>query len=134
MIFDISFVWILVAAIVYFAVGALWYSPPLFGNAWLKLLGRKKKDMNMPMSAMVLTFLAILLIVMVEAYFVHVTKTPNAWRGAYLGAKLWLGFVATTALINNAFQGARKKLYLIDQGYHLVGFVLAGAILAYFAS
>ena len=133
MIFDISIVWILVAAMVYFAVGALWYSPPLFGKTWMKLVGRKK-NANTPVAEMVLAFMAILLIVAVEAYIVQATNTPNAWRGAYLGAKLWLGFVATTALINNAFQGARKKLYLIDQGYHLVGFVLAGAILAYFAS
>jgi hypothetical protein len=51
--------------------------------------------------------------------------------GALLGFKLWLGFVATTALINRVFQGGSMRLYVIDMGYHLVGLVVAGAILAH---
>jgi hypothetical protein len=65
---------------------------------------------------------------------VHVTGTHGAWRGALLGAKLWLGFVATTALVNNSFQSGSKKLFAIDQGYHLVGIVLAGLILGWAAA
>ena len=121
----------LLATIVYFGIGALWYSPVLFAKQWAHELGRKSGDMGSdPRTAMVVTFVSMLLLVLVEAYFISATNTQGAWRGAYLGAKLWLGFVATTALVNNVFQSASKKLYAIDQGYHLVGMVLAGAILA----
>jgi hypothetical protein len=87
--------------------------------------------MNMAPSSMVITFLAMIILVAILAYLIQATGTQGAWRSAYLGAKLWLGFVATTALINNVFQGSSKKLYAIDLGYHLVGIVLAGAILGH---
>jgi hypothetical protein len=70
-------------------------------------------------------------LVVIEAYFVQCTGVQGIWRGAYLGLRLWLGFVATTALINNVFQGTSKKLYAIDLGYHLLGIVFAGAILVH---
>jgi hypothetical protein len=131
MVFGFSFWWVLLAAVVYFAVGAAWYSPVLFAKQWAKELGKKMGDMGDAKTAMVVTFLCMLVLTMVEAYFIQATSTSGAWRGAYLGAKLWLGFVATTALVNNSFQGASKKLFAIDQGYHLVGMVLVGAILGW---
>lgn len=88
--------------------------------------------MNMAASAMAVTILAILVLVCIEAYLISATNAGGMeLRGAYLGLKLWLGFTATTALINNVFQNGSKKLFAIDQGYHLVGMVLAGAILAH---
>jgi hypothetical protein len=132
MIFTIAWYWVLLAALVYFGIGAVWYSPALFAKQWAKALGRQAGDMGTdPTQAMIVTALTMLVLVMVEAYFVHATGTMGMWRGAYLGAKLWLGFVATTAFVNNSFQSGSKKLYLIDQGYHLVGIVVAGAILAH---
>jgi hypothetical protein len=131
MIFGISIWWIILAVAVYFGVGAVWYSPVLLAKQWLRELGKKTADLQSAQPAMVATLGAIIILVVVEAYFVNVTGTSTWFRGAYLGAKLWLGFAATTALINNAFQNGSKKLYLIDQGYHLIGIVLAGAILAH---
>lgn len=132
MLFGIAWYWVLLAAIVYFAIGAAWYSPALFAKQWAKELGRKVGDMGANATqAMVLTFLTMVVLVTVEAYFVHATGTQGMWRGAYLGLKLWLGFASTTALVNNSFQGSSRKLLAIDQGYHLVGIALAGAILAH---
>jgi hypothetical protein len=121
---------IALAVLAYFAIGALWYSPALFGKQWARELGKQVGDMGNPRNAMIVTFLAMVLLVLIEAYFVSATGTETPFRGALLGAKLWLGFVATTALINNVFQNGSRKLFAIDQGYHLVGLVLAGAILA----
>lgn len=131
MLFGVSIWWVALAALVYFALGALWYSPVMFMKQWQAEIKKKASDMNMAASAMIITFMSIVLLVLVEAYLVQATGTDGMWRGAYLGAKIWLGFVATTALINNVFQGSSKKLFAIDQGYHLAGLVIAGAILAH---
>ncbi len=131
MVFGISVWWIFLAVAAYFGVGALWYSKTLWAKQWLHELGKKPSELESPQTAMTVTLAAIVILVVIEAYFVQATGTSTWLRGAYLGAKLWLGFAVTTALINNAFQGASKKLLLIDQGYHLVGIVLAGAILAH---
>jgi hypothetical protein len=131
MMFGISIWWILLAVIVYFGVGALWYSPVLFMHEWQHEIKRKSGEMNMGASAMLTSLAAMVVLVVIEAYFVQCTGVQGIWRGAYLGLRLWLGFVATTALINNVFQGTSKKLYAIDLGYHLLGIVFAGAILVH---
>ena len=131
MVFGNSIWWVLLAVVVYFGVGALWYSPMLFAKQWAHELSKKMGDMGDARTSMIMTFLAMLVLVIIEAYFVNATATTGWWRGFYLGLKLWLGFVATTALVNNTFQGASKKLFAIDQGYHLIGIALAGAILAH---
>ncbi|HEY2004590.1 MAG TPA: DUF1761 domain-containing protein [Candidatus Saccharimonadia bacterium] len=121
---------VILAVIAYFAVGSVWYSSALFARTWAHELGKKTGETDSASTAMFATLGAMIVLVLVEAYMVQATGTTSAWRGAYLGGKLWLGFTATTALVNNVFQGASKKLFFIDQGYHLVGMVLAGLILA----
>ena len=133
-LWNVSIWYVLLAAVVYFVIGAAWYSPVMFSKQWAKELGRKAGDMGKdPGTAMVITFLSIVVLSLVAAYLVHSTGTFGFMRGAFLGAKLWLGFVATTALVNRSFQGSSMRLFGIDQGYHLVGIVLATGIIAHFA-
>lgn len=131
MVFGISAWWVLAAVIVYFAAGALWYSPLMFSKLWQAEIKKKAGDVKMTASPMVITFLAMAVLVVFLAYLMHATNTTGVWRSAYLALKVWLGFVATTALINNVFQNASKKLFAIDQGYHLVGILLAAIVLAH---
>jgi hypothetical protein len=48
--------------------------------------------------------------------------------GAALGFLLWLGFVAPTSLVNKLFP-AHLKAWAIENGNHLINFVVFGAIL-----
>jgi hypothetical protein len=129
MVFDIAFWKILVAAVVWFIIGAVWYSPVLFAKPWRAALGKQNEEMKMSAGPMITTFLAQLLMVVVLAWFANATGVPTVLRGAYLGFKIWL-FVALAMVINSSFQGGNRKLLGIDAGYHLVGLVVAGAILA----
>ncbi len=131
MLFGIHWYLVALAVLVYFAVGAVWYSPLLFAEPWKKALGKKPGESVTPTAAMIVTLLAMVVLVCVEAYFITATGTNGLMRGGYLGLKLWLGFAAMTALINNVFQSGSKRLFAIDQGYHLLGMVLAGVILTY---
>src|SRR4051812_48408947 len=117
MVFGISFWWVLLSVVVYFGIGAVWYSPVMFSKMWMEEIKRKKSEMTMAATAMVATFLSMVVLVLVETYLVHATGTAGWLAGAHLGLLLWLGFTATTALVNSSFQGGSKKLYAIDQGY-----------------
>ena len=132
MLFGVSFWWMFLSAFVYFGIGSIWYSQAGFIKPWMKELGIKPGgEMKGLAQLMVGSFVLTLVLVVVEAYFVHVTKSPNWINGAYLGAKLWVGFIASTTLINALYEKRSKKLWMIDQGYHLVGLLVAGAILAH---
>jgi hypothetical protein len=131
MFWDTSIWWVLAAAAAYFAIGSLWYSPAGFIKPWTKALGISPGgDMSGLAKLMATSFVVTIIIVVVEAYFVHVMKSPSWINGAYLGAKLWL-LVGGTSLINSLYEKRPYQLYLVDQGYHLVGMVIAGAILVH---
>jgi hypothetical protein len=66
----------------------------------------------------------------VLAHFVKFTGAETAASGALTGFWLWLGFVVTTNLESVIFEGRPLGLYLISNGYHLVGMLGMGALLA----
>jgi hypothetical protein len=127
---------ILVAAIVYFALGALWYSKVLFVSPWLKGHGfppeptdeAKKGLARIMITSFVLMFLttvgiAILqrLMPMYGSSCVHAIK-----YGLLLGSL----FSFTTISVGYLYTQKPLSLHLIDGCYHITGIVLASIILA----
>lgn len=53
----------------------------------------------------------------------------NAVRGAEVGAVCWLGFAGATSFASEIFSMRPLKLWIINSGYNLVSFVIAGLIL-----
>ena len=133
MIFDhINYLAVLVAAVVTFAIGALWYSL-LFGKAWMKAHGytpEKLEEMKAGMGkAYALSFVCYLVMAFVLAVLIYWTGTATAMGGLHLGALCWLGFAATIGLTANLYSDKPLSTYLIDAAYQLVYLMAMGAIL-----
>ena len=134
----INYLAVLVAAIVIFVLGGLWYSPVLFAKRWIALQNRTEEQMraqaaaaNMPLmylSAFICAFLQAWVMTAVIGH-IGAGNPIGAAHGAMVGAFLWLGFAATTSYATALFSGKPKQLWLIDSMYNLVSFVLAGSIL-----
>jgi hypothetical protein len=134
-----NFLAVLVAAIVIFALGGLWYSPILFAKRWIALQGRTEEQMraqaaaaNMPLlyiSAFITSLLIAWGIGTLEAHLSALTPIGAA-HGAMFGLLCWLAFAASTSYATAVFSGKPKQLWFIDSMYNLVSFVLAGIILA----
>lgn len=135
----INYLAVLVAGIVIFVLGGLWYSPVLFAKRWIALQGRTEEEMraqaaaaNMPvmyLSAFICGFLTALVMAIILAHMAT-SVDLNAAHGALIGFMCWLGFAATSSYATALFSGKPKQLWLIDSTYNLVSFVLAGLILA----
>ena len=135
----INYLAVLVAGIVIFVLGGLWYSPVLFAKRWIALQGRTEEQMraqaaaaNMPVmyvSAFICGFVTAWVLAHILAH-VASSMTLNAGTGALVGFMCWLGFAATSSYATALFSGKPKQLWLIDSSYNLVSFVLAGMILA----
>ncbi len=41
---DLNWLAVIVAALAYFAIGALWYAPPVFGKAWMAAGGMEMPE------------------------------------------------------------------------------------------
>ena len=56
----------------------------------------------------------------------------SARTGMIVGAGCWLAFVATTVVVNNAYQGRARLLTIIDCGHWLVVLLLQGLVIGLF--
>jgi glycerol uptake facilitator-like aquaporin len=126
---------VIVATIVHYILGGLWYSPLLFGNKFLQYINWTPEQLKVIESQshakeLVIAFIMSFVLVFVLAHFVNHTNATNAVGGIQTGFWLWLGFVVTTQLPTVIFEGRSLGLYLLNVGYQLVGCMLAGAILA----
>ena len=121
-------VWVCAAANL--ALGALWYSPVMFFNAWKKenrLNDEDLKRMN-PAKTYGLSFLFSLLIGYNLAFFLGDAKTDAAW-GATAGFLAGFGFSALIFSIIALFEQRTWKYILINSGFITVYFTLIGFIL-----
>ena len=130
---------VIVAGLVIFVLGGLWYSPVLFAKRWIALQGRTEEEMRAGAASanMPLMYLSALLCGLITAgvlgmILAHMAPTMelNAGHGALIGFFTWLGFAATTSYATALFSMKPRQLWLIDSAYNLVSFVLAGIILA----
>lgn len=115
---------IIVSAIVSMALGALWYSPLLFGKMWMTLMGMKKEDVKKEEAnkAYAITTVGALVLAYVMSHFVDYVGATTISQGVQTGFWTWLGFQATTSISMAAFENKPMKLWAINSGYHLVEF------------
>ena len=131
--FDINYWTVLSATIVWFVIGAVWYSPAMFSKQWITLTGKpmggnmKKEDL---WKIMVASFIFSLIEAYILAHFVALGQAMTFMEGAKIGAWLGLGFVAMPFAIDFIYAGKSWKLYFINVGYQLVGTIIMAGILA----
>jgi surface polysaccharide O-acyltransferase-like enzyme len=127
---------VLVCAVATMVVGFVWYSPALFANPWMVLMGMdpndKAKIAEMQKSAgpsYALSMVASILTAFVLGKIISVAGAANAVDGLKIGMVVWLGFVTTVQFTTALFSRQRNRLYLINTGYQLVCYLAMGAIL-----
>ena len=130
---------VIVATLVHYILGGLWYSPILFGNKFIQLINWSPAQLQQIESEshakeLAIGFVMSLLLVYILAHFVQYTKATSALGGIQTAFWLWLGFVMSTQVATVIFEGRSFGLFLINVAYQLVGCALAGAILAVWKS
>ena len=123
---------ILVATVAAFALGWLWYGP-LFGEAWLKAVGKTAEEIEPSPRPFIITFFTTLLTCIVLAALMNGLDMMNLTGGIALGAMTGIGFIAASQASDNAFCGWGMPLFLILSGYRVVFNILMGAILGVWA-
>lgn len=125
---------IAVAALAYFALGALWYSKVLFAKRWIADL---KIDVNSPDAkkgvgmmfggSFVLMFVQSLAIAIIAE---RLNIRGDGWMsGLKLGALTGGCFCAAAVGVNYLYEKKPFSLFLINGGYAIVGNIIAGIII-----
>lgn len=138
---------ILLAAALDMGLGALWYSPLLFGKTWQKRMGKSPREpgaMKKSASrAYVISAVSALLLAFMLAFFLgrispqtamgQPGALQSATDGAIIGFLAWLGLVLPASATNAAFEGRSWAVFAIYMGYQLVAMALMGGLLGAWA-
>ena len=123
---DINILATLVAAISSFMLGGLWYSPALFGKAWMAETGVKGDEQH---PAKVFGSAFVFTLVSAFAFATLLGPAPELKQALCMGLMVGIGFVAASFGINYQFSNNSFRLLFIDAGYHCGQFLLYGLIL-----
>lgn len=120
---------VLAAGVSSMVLGALWYSPALFGKAWSAASGvteEKAKSANRG-TTMGGAFVLALIGACVFAMFLGPKPAPMLATAA--GSSAGLCWVAGSFGINYLFEQRPLRLFLINGGYHTLQYTLIGLVL-----
>ncbi len=129
---------ILISAAVCFIIGFLFHGP-LFGKVWMKLAnitptGNEKfsdmwKQMLWNYIGCAVTAAILSMMIWIASYST-IMGIMTWYKGAIIGAWLWLGFVAVWTSMDVIWMKKSFKLWLFDSVSFLVSIAVMGAILA----
>ncbi|HTQ27480.1 MAG TPA: DUF1761 domain-containing protein [Puia sp.] len=126
---SVNWLAVLVAGILAFVIGGIWYSPALFGKAWMKETGITTEQLQKANKAKVYgwAFLLTLIIAVNLAMFLNdpaIHFSQGLMYGFLTGVWIFCG-IAITAL----FEQKTARYIFINGGYMLVALSLMGAII-----
>jgi hypothetical protein len=130
---NLNWLAILVASLAYFVLGALWYSKALFGTKWAAMIKLDMSDPNHSKGMGKMMAGSFLLMFVTSVGLALLVYMIGFNKEFIYGIKLGLltgGFFAATAVsVNYIYQSKPLGLYLINNGYHLAGHIIAAIIL-----
>ncbi len=127
---SVNWLAVIIAAIAMFGLGAVWYSPVLFLNQWVKAAGLEIDYAKRGNFALILgtSFALTLVLAILLAFFI---AGPAVSLGFALAASLaaGLGFATISMGIIALFERRPAAYMAINGGYITAGFLLMGLIL-----
>ena len=129
---QINWLAVLVAALAFFVLGAIWYSF-LFRNAWIKSSGVNVNDPNAKkgVAGMFLTsFILIIITCIGLALFISRIGSGGWMSGLKIGLVAGVCFCATAICNSYLYEKRPLALHLINSFYNIFGCVIAAIIIA----
>lgn len=126
----VNYLAVLIAAIVYFILGAVWYSDKVFGTDWMAHHGIPLLERKPNPIVYVGEFILDLITAFVLAVIISATKAVNWKEGLVVAFLVWLGFVFTLQFSGFLWSKKSLKAFLITTGFSLMGLLLMGLIIA----
>ena len=137
---DLNLVGVLIAFVVSFISGGIWFGPKTFYPIWMKAKGVRSGELtheqNKPALLFGGTILGVVAQTLTVALIVTSLQAGNAefsvLDGALVGAALGVGIAAFASLSHRLFGGDSLKVWIIETANDAINLTIAGAIIAYF--
>ena len=126
----ISYLAIVLAAIVSFIFGALYYMA--LAKPWMKAAGIDPASRNSSPMPFILAFIGELLMAFMLAGVIgHLSGGVTISSATISAFFIWVGFVLTTQIINHQYQMKPWSLTVIDSGHWLGVLFLQGLVIGW---
>ena len=132
---DVKWLAVILAALAYFVIGAIWYAPPVLGKAWMTAGGMEMPaDGQRPGPAIyIVPLIGSVLSAIALGMIAVASRTDTIGEGIVLGLVVGIGFAISISLVTATFESNKPNAMAwgaINAGYHLVGNVVAAIIIA----
>jgi len=130
---NLNWLAVVVAAIAWFILGAIWYAPPVMGKIWMAAAGLAVPDGQKPSPIILaVTLVAYLIAAAVTGALAAATGTDTLGEGVVLGVMLGVGYALTAALVAAVYEKKPEPAaYILVNGiYNTLGLTIVGAIVA----
>ncbi len=124
----IHWVAVVVAALVGFPLGALWYGP-LFGAAWMSATGITKESAGKANMGKVYGTTLLLNLVIATSLAMFIGQSASLADGLFAGFMAGFTYVAAALGVIYLFESRPLRLWAINAGYQVILFTLMGVIL-----
>jgi hypothetical protein len=129
---QINWLAVLIAAVAYFALGAIWYSF-LFRDAWIKSSGVNMNDANAKTGVagiMITSFITVVITTVGLALFIARIGSAGWITGLKVGLIAGICFCAMAISNSYLFEKRPATLHMVNSFYNIVGCVIAAIILS----
>ena len=130
---DVNWLAVVVGAVVYFALGAAWYSQALFGKAWQASVGwdPEAQPPDMGATGYLLPFPFFFVMSLAVAMLTVATGSETIGEGVSLGVVIAIGLSMMHTAVDAAFEVTKPKpwtWFWINGSYHAVGLIVLAVI------
>ena len=128
---DINWIAVLVGALGYFMLGAIWYSF-LFKNQWIAYSGINMEDPNLKKGVAATMFASFIMMFVSSVAIAFLAYRVGMWgwmSGVKLGLLTGVCFASTSMAINMLYEKKPLGLFFINGGYQVLGNIIAAVII-----
>jgi hypothetical protein len=120
---------IIVAAVSAFVLGGAWYSPLMFGNAWMKVAGMSEESVKQANMAKI--FGGSIVLTLIAAVNLGMFLGPNSDLafGIAAGAATGIGWIVPAFGVVYLFEQRPTLQWFINGAYWVATFIIMGAII-----
>ena len=135
MLGQLNWLAVIVGAVIYFVLGAVWYAPPIFGRAWQRSIGWDPgaTPPQMRIATYAIPAVAYLVMAAVLGMLAAATGSDNLESGLVLGLVIGIGFALARTAVDATFTPNLPQpvtWFAITGLYHLVGLVIIAVLVS----
>lgn len=133
MVPEINYLAVIAATISTMLVGAIWYSPNVFGRAWARMANVDTQADRGWVGPMLTTLIVSFITCWVLAGAAYIAY--EFYRGPFLlsalltGVVLWAGFTAARFITHDAFEGRPSNLTILNCAHELVTVAIVSLVI-----